>query len=149
MKSEKLNYFLFPQINDADFNYCTITKTPMGYFANTHSLSDSVFITPIDSVEMRQTIAKLDLVMQYLSSQEKNVPVKRSDTTTTGPIVYPTSYSKDRIMSEETKEKIFKETKRDARMRYDAERARQVRQGTDISGGGHLELFGTGRRKRK
>jgi len=149
VKSEKLNYFLFPRINDSDFKYCTITKTQEGYFANTHTLSDSVFITPIDSAQMRQTIVKLDQVMEYYSDQEKKGASKATQQASPAVIEQNPTYSKERILDADTKDRIFKETRRDARLRDDVARSKQVRQGTDISGGGHLELFSTGRKKRK
>lgn len=149
VKSEKLNYFLFPQINDSNFKYCTITQSPEGYFANTHTLNDSVYITPIDSAQMRQTIVKLDLVMQYYSEQEKKEASKGAQQASPSFIEPDPTYPKDRILDADSKDRIFKETRRDARLRDDAARSKQVRQGTELSGGGRLELFSTGRKKRK
>jgi hypothetical protein len=149
-KTEKLNYLLFPSIKNVDFKYCYIILSNHQFFVNSHTLSDSVNIQPIDSAEIRQYIVNLDKFLAYYSNKAKNDSLKQAGKIDLNFNGYNSNYNNGQLVGEQSKERIIKEVERDNRMKSDVERANQTKQGLDLLGGGaYLQFFRIGNKKKK
>lgn len=141
-RNEKLNYLLFRDINDSDFKYCTITHTKDGYFVHTRTINDSVAIKQVDSTEIRETIVKLDKVMEYYSAQAKQDSLKSTKKLTLDFKDKDPNFKIDNIVGEDAKDRIFKEVRSTNRIKEDAERLEYRNQGTErLTGAGHIEFY--------
>ena len=141
-RNEKLYYLLFRDINDSDFKYCTISHTNDGYFVHTRTIDDSVAIKQVDSTEIRETIVKLDKVMEYYSAQEKQDSIKKAKKLTLDFKDKDSNFKIDNIVGEDAKDRIFKEVRSENRMKGDAERFELREQGTErLTGAGRIEFY--------
>lgn len=141
-RSEKLNYLLFRDINDSDFKYCTITHSTDGYFVHTHTINDSVAIKQVDSTEIRETIVKLDKVIDYYSAQAKQDSLKKNEKLSLDFKDKDSNFNLDNIIGEDAKDRIFKEVRSENRMKGDAERLELREQGTErLTGAGRIEFY--------
>lgn len=147
-KTEKLNYFLFPQIVDSVFRYCTITHSGTNYIANVTTMHDAITTHLIDSAEMAQDIVRLNKLMEYHASQGKRDSVKNEEQLKIDLKAVPSDHLQKPILNSEMKDKIFYDVRTTTRMNEDAERLDRNRQGTELlSGQGHIEFYK--RRKKK
>ena len=147
-RNEKLNYLLFPQITDSDFKYCTLTHSEKGYFVNTTKIDCSSTVNQADSTEINQTRARLDKVVAYYLNQEQNDSIKNAHKEKLELLGQPSNFKMDNIVGEDTKERIFKEVRSENRMKDDAERFENNKQGTDLFGSGAQIQFFKRRKQR-
>ena len=149
-KSEKLNYFLFPKIENEEFKFCFITHSDNQFFVNTHYINDSVSIQPVDTIELRQYIVHLDKFLAYNMNKEKkdslnNAKVQNHDfKDLNGP------YKNDQLVGKQALKRIDNEVERDNRMKFDAENANLTKNGLNRMGGTtYFQFFDIGLKKKK
>ncbi|HAH25285.1 MAG TPA: hypothetical protein DCL77_16275 [Prolixibacteraceae bacterium] len=141
-RNEKLNYFLFPEINDSDFKFCTITPLKDEYAINIHTINESVTIRKIDSIQMRQTILRLDKVAAYYANQEKKDSTKSVKILPGDLKDLPSTRIQNPILGSDIKETIFQQARTSNRMKSDVERHQEALKGTDMFGdGAEIQFF--------
>jgi hypothetical protein len=141
-RNEKLNYLLFQDISDSDFKYCTLTHSKGGYFIHTCTIDDSVSIRQVDSTEIREAIVKLDKVMEYYSAQAKQDSLKKAKKLILDFKDKDSNFKIDNIVGEDSKERIFKEVRSENRIKDDAERLENHKNGTELmTGNGRIEFY--------
>lgn len=141
-KTEKIKYLLFPEVESVNFRYATITHPPEGYFLHYYNNQNQLITLEIDSAELKQYRANLEKLSDYYSGVSKKDSVKsgiKSQVELND--VVPQNIN-GVVISDETKDRISKETTRDTRMKDDAERKKRYEEGNDITGGGaYIEFF--------
>lgn len=144
-KTEKMNYLLFPLIENVDFKYCYIIQSNDHYFLNSYTLSDSVSIRSIDTTEIKQYIVNLDKFSAYFSNQEKNDSLKKAEKLDLNFNGIQSRYNNAQLVGDQSKDRILKEMERDKRMKSDAERAKLIKQGVNLFGGDpYMQFFKIG-----
>lgn len=140
-RNEKLTYFLFPEINDSDFKFCTITHFKSDYSINVHSINESVTFKKLDSIEMRQAIVRLDKVMEYNANQEKSDSIKSAKILPSDFKDLSSTHLQHPILGSDLKETIYQEVISSDRIKGDAERHEQYMKGNDMFGDGRRIEF--------
>lgn len=149
-QKEKFNYLLFKQINDADFNFGILTHSNDAYFLKVFSPSNSISTVEIDTTELKQYIAKLDILQEYFANEGKI----DSTTINLNPDEEISDYSLKKLNSslinEKSKSKIMKEARTGTRLKGDAERYKNRKDHSNMfSGAGYVEFPVIKTKKRK
>lgn len=150
-QNEKFNYLLFKNIKETDFKYGIISHTRDTYFLKVYSPDNTVTTLEIDSTELKQYVAKLDMVQKYYANEGKKDtahinlnPDKPSDN--------QFKELNKSLMNEKSRDKIMKEVRTANRINEDAERYKNRNDHSDLfSGSGHVEfpVIKTKKRKKK
>lgn len=146
-KNEKFNYLLFKNIKDADFKYGILTRTNDTCFLKICSPDNTVSTLAIDSTELEQYITKLDMVQEYNANQGKKDSLQNN----LNPEEEASKYKElnSSLIDKHSREKIIKEVRAKNRMDEDAERYNNRMKGTDITGGGYIEIPAVRSKKHK
>lgn len=149
-KTEKMNYFLFPSIENDDFKYCYLIQSNDHFFVKSYTLNDSIHIQQVDTTEIRQYIVNLDKLHTFYLNKAKNDSLKQSEKIDLNFNGISPTYNSNQLVGEQSKERIDKEVRRNNRLQADAERAGRIKQGSDLfDGGAHFEFFSIGKKKKK
>ena len=149
-KNEKLNYFLFPKTDNADFKFCFITHSNDQFFVNSHYVNDSVSIQPIDTTEIRQYMVNLDKFLAYYLNKERNDSLNKAKVLNRDFKDLNGPYKNDQLVGKQSLERINKEVERDNRMKTDVENANLTKQGLNLSGGGmYFQFLNIGNKNKK
>lgn len=147
---EKLNYFLFKNINDSDFKYGVITHTKDEYLIKVCTTNNSVSTIRIDSLELKQYVEKLDKVAAYYANEGKKDSIQNN----TKPSVeeYDSKFVdlNNSLINQQSRDKILKEARTGTRLKEDAERYKNRNDHSNLfSGAGHVEFPAIRTKKRK
>ncbi len=141
-REEKINYLLFPEIDDTVFNYAIV---------------DSIESTVIVKVETNSGLLELSLTEQEVQTYRANISKlaafytnDEEESVTKSVLIKKDSTvsMKGAFIGEKQQEQINKQVKRDMRLQNDNERQEMYKQGLETSPGS-IELFSGKRRKKK
>jgi hypothetical protein len=137
-KNEKLKYLLFPEIDVADFDYCYLITSKGDYFIKTHTQTKSVNIQKTDTTSINQNIRNINKLEAYFAHKDSYDTLLRSNQNLqlNTPMVVTTP-----LIDNESKVRIRKEVRRDARLKNDAERSKNKKMGTGPIGDGVFVEF--------
>lgn len=146
-RTEKLDYMLFPDVNDSTFKYCYITKSTNRYFVNTVTQSDSVFVQEVDSLRIKSYQENIEKLSEYYSNLEKQDSIKNAEKLTLMPQITNSHQVNNQLINQQDRKLIIDKVRQANRLQEDAERHQQVLDGNDIFGDGMRVEFRTKKRK--
>jgi len=128
-RNEKIDYLLFPEINDSIFNYCQIKQVKDKFLANSYLVSDSIITVQLSISEINQYQKNIDKLYDYYSSQPEEDSL--SDLKV---LILKEGNSFQIIDIAIDNNDISNEARAEERLRDDAERLRLQKQGGEASG---------------
>lgn len=128
-RNEKIDYLLFPEINDSIFSYCQIKQVEDKFFVNSYLSSDSIIIVQLNVSEINQYQKNIDKLYDYYSSQPEADSLNDLKV-----LILKEGNSFQIIDILIDYDKISNEARAEERMREDAERLRLQKQGGESSG---------------
>lgn len=138
-KNDKIDFSLFPEIDNSTFKHCFISYSAKKFNLNSYTLAGSVAVRPIDTTEIRQYMNNINILVDYYANEIKRDSIKNNEN--------PSLSLNDRkpdlnrnLISTDTRNKIKFEMYQNERLKSDAERMKLKKQGSDIFGNGmHVE----------
>ncbi len=134
-KNDKIDFSLFPEIDNSTFAYCFIKYSEKKFYLNSYTLAGPVSARPIDTTEIRQYMNNINILVDYYANEIKRDSIKNNEN--------PSLSLNDRkpspnpnIISHDTRNKIKFEMYQNERLKSDAERMKLNKQGSDIFGNG-------------
>ena len=119
---EKLDYSLFPEVENNGFQYALITYRTDAFFLTSHFDNDSVASTKLDQetiIEAQQNIEKVNAYYRYLKEKETTEKNSTIHTDKAPPIRLEGPMS----------DKMRKEARMNVRLQEDARRMQEFQQG--------------------
>jgi hypothetical protein len=147
-QAEKIEFVLFPEINNEDFLSGTLTYSAEGYFLHYQTPGNAITTKQISDLDINQYRINLGKLDEYYSNLSKNDSTKSKVKSLVEIKSEQEGKLNKDLINDETKNKIVKEAIMDARMKEDAEQLNQIKKGNDITGGGYIELFGKKKKKK-
>ena len=149
-KNEKVNFLLFPDLNDPDFLYGYITQSSDHYYFNSFTNDDSLTVWPIDAEELQECQRNIDKLSEYYLNKAKQDSLKNAQKLTLDGKGVGNVQVRATLIGDDDQERILDEVRKNTRLKDDAERMEIVKQGNDIMGNGaRVEFFHFKRKKRK
>jgi hypothetical protein len=128
-RNEKIDYLLFPEINDSLFSYCQIKQVEERFFVISHLVSDSVITIQLNISEINQYNKNIDKLHEYYSSQPDEDTLINLKA-----LILKEGNSFQIIDITIDSDKLSNETRAEDRLRDDADRLRLQKQGSDAGG---------------
>lgn len=128
-RNEKIDYLLFPEINDSLFNYCQIKHVEDSYFVISHLVSDSVITIQLNNSEINQYNKNIDKLFDYYSSQPDEDTLINLKA-----LILKEGNSFQIVDITIDYDKLSNEARTEDRLRDDADRLRLQKQGSDAGG---------------
>jgi hypothetical protein len=135
-KTEKKKYYLFEEIKDPSFLYCTIHKDNKKYFLEVDYSDDSVSTWEISEESLKKYHDNIDKLIEYYYIQSKK---DLSHERVYHPTVDSISLNKNYVAPNLT-ELQMNEIERDQRLKSDAERMNLYKQGLETSPG-YIQIY--------
>lgn len=146
-RTEKLDYMLFPGINDSIFKYCYITQSANRYFVNTVTQNDSVFVQEVDLLKLKRYQENIEKLSEYYSNLEKQDSLKNAEKLTLMPKITNSHQVNNQLINQQDRKLIIDKVRQANRLQEDAERHQQVLDGNDIFGDRMMVEFRVKKRK--
>jgi len=133
-RTEKLNYDLFPEIKNSNFKYCFIKNSGDKYYIHSFTLSDSLIISQIDTIEIKQSIKNIDKLINFHSNNTKKDSLKIPKNISLDLNKTNHNNVNGDMSNNKLRYKIDDELRVKSRLADDAERQKNYKQGTDVFG---------------
>ena len=128
-QNEKIDYLLFPEINDSLFSYCQIKQIEDDFLVVSYLISDSIITIQLNISEINQYQKNIDKLYEYYSSQFEEDSLENLKV-----LILKEGNSFQIIDISIDSDKISNEVRAERRMREDAERSRLQKQGGEPDG---------------
>jgi hypothetical protein len=135
-KSEKLEFDLFPEIDKTNFKICFIKYSSNKYYLNSFTLTDSLIIRQLDTIEIKKSIEKINKLIDFYTYEAENDSLKKSKKNQLDVNNKNSNLVDWNIVNNGKRSKIVNELKLKNRLKDDAERLKNYKQGTDVFGNG-------------
>ncbi len=135
-KNDKIDFSLFPEIDNSTFKHCFIKYSAKKFYLNSFTLTGSSAIRPIDTTEIRQYMKNIDILVDYYASEIKRDSAERAGKVTLNLNNPNPNNVNPRLISNDTRNKIIYEMYQNERLKADAERMKLDKQGLDVLGNG-------------
>lgn len=128
-RNEKIDYLLFPEINDSLFNYCQIKQVEEKFIVNSYFVSDSTVTILLNISDINQYQKNIDKLYDYYSRQPEVDSLSNLKV-----LIQKEGNSFQIINIVIDNNNLSNEARAEERLRDDAERLRLQKQGGEASG---------------